>query len=746
MSKPASFQLNPIPRVHQMRGAEDSDDYLIVHKNVRILEKRGREEKDRKVEQLTKEVSTLKSKLERPGNAKTAAGKRKGRATVAPEPAEESKEATKDGKATQFLVADTCVDVVGFDDLTVTPADASKLRGMVSTLSLLPRVRQVKAARPEIGGLLDVADIPRLHGVMIHGQAGTGKRTIARALAAELRTASGLAELPLFTVSGNDMISGITGDSERNIKALFAQILAEAPCVVLMTEVESVVPANVGERSMLTRMVTQFTRWWRHLAERMAAPPPHAPDGPDGKRAPVDQVDRFVIIAGLTEKREDVNEAAVGPGYFDVEVPCPLPSPAVRTRVLTTLAARHLKGISVIDPDGGALTRVAHRAAAFAHQDLAHLIHAVVRRTLAATLEALEAGGAPPVPTVTEADLIAAMDTIKPQALRTGFTQLPDATWADLGGVQPLRERVDLMLLAFRRADPAKTKRLGLRESHGMLLYGPPGCGKTMVAKAIANQCRASFISIKGPELLDKYVGESERAVRNIFSRARLTAPSVIFFDEIDALSQNRDDKSSSTNVVNQLLTELDGMESAGQVMVIGATNRPDIMDQGLLRAGRLGNAKIFVDLPDDSAKLQILVKIFTQIVVFTDDGMLLDEAARAGYFRAVCDRGALHHFNCADLAIWKARVVAATDMMDAVLLPAEDALVEISLDLESRAWWLEKARAMQGYLAAAGLTGGVGVTVSQLDEELAGMKPSLTEDGIEYYRGMHAKMNPEDA
>lgn len=214
------------------------------------------------------------------------------------------------------------------------------------------------------------------------------------------------------------------------------------------------------------------------------------------------------------------------------------------------------------------------------------------------------------------ADFTGSVTAVQPSAKREGFATVPDVTWADIGALEAVREELTMAILAPIR-NPEQFQALGLCTPAGVLLAGPPGCGKTLLAKAVANESGLNFISVKGPELLNMYVGESERAVRQVFQRARSSVPCVIFFDEVDALCPRRSDHESgaSVRVVNQLLTEMDGLEARKEVFIMAATNRPDILDPAILRPGRLDKT-LYVGLPtasDRCAILQTLTKCGTQ-------------------------------------------------------------------------------------------------------------------------------------
>jgi len=253
---------------------------------------------------------------------------------------------------------------------------------------------------------------------------------------------------------------------------------------------------------------------------------------------------------------------------------------------------------------------------------------------------------------ITSADFHAALKHVQPSAKREGFATVPDVTWADVGALHATREELHMAIVQPIKR-PELFRSVGVEQACGVLLWGPPGCGKTLLAKAVANESRANFISVKGPELLNKYVGESERAVRQVFSRARASAPCVIFFDELDALVPRRDDalSESSARVVNTLLTELDGLDARRAVYVIAATNRPDMIDPAMCRPGRLDKL-LYVDLPSAEERGEIVRTLVRRVP-------LGDEVERAEVERMVRERG--EGYSGADLAavVREAGVVA---------------------------------------------------------------------------------------
>jgi ribosome biogenesis ATPase len=212
---------------------------------------------------------------------------------------------------------------------------------------------------------------------------------------------------------------------------------------------------------------------------------------------------------------------------------------------------------------------------------------------------------------ITYQDFLTAVPKVQPSAKREGFATIPDTTWSHIGALHEVREQLEMAIVEPIKR-PESFARVGITTPTGVLLWGPPGCGKTLLAKAVANESKANFISIKGPELLNKYVGESERAVRQVFERARSSVPCILFFDELDALVPKREDSLSeaSSKVVNTLLTELDGLSNRAGIYVIAATNRPDMIDPAMLRPGRLGTS-VFVDLPTPDERVEILKALY---------------------------------------------------------------------------------------------------------------------------------------
>jgi len=354
-----------------------------------------------------------------------------------------------------------------------------------------------------------------------------------------------------------------------------------------------------------------------------------------------------VIVIAATNRPDDIDPALRRPGRFDREIAFPVPDKRARREILQV----HTRNMPLEeDVNLDELAEVTH---GFTGADLAALCREAAMRALRRYLPKINIESER-IPTevlkemkVTRADFFEALKDIQPSALREVYIEVPEVHWDDIGGLeevkQQLREAVEWPL-----KHPEYFKEMGIDPPKGILLYGPPGTGKTLLAKAVATESEANFIGVKGPEVLSKWVGESERAIREIFRKARQAAPCVIFFDEIDSIAPRRGqrfDSGVTDRIVNQLLTEMDGLEKLEGVVVVAATNRPDILDPALLRPGRFDRL-IYVPPPDERARLEIL-KVHTRRMPLAEDVDLADIAKRTeGYtgadLAAVCKEAAL--------------------------------------------------------------------------------------------------------
>eukprot|EP01060_Flectonema_neradi_P026112 TRINITY_DN3496_c2_g1_i2.p1 TRINITY_DN3496_c2_g1~~TRINITY_DN3496_c2_g1_i2.p1 ORF type:complete len:717 (+),score=132.60 TRINITY_DN3496_c2_g1_i2:52-2202(+) len=461
-------------------------------------------------------------------------------------------------------------------------------------------------AHPELFQLLGTEPIS---GILLHGPPGCGKTRLCHAVAHALN-------VPFFALNAPEVVTGVSGDSEARLRALFTEASAAAPSLILLDEVDAIAgKRDEAGRAMETRIVAQLQTCMDSLGTLWRK---------QGKA---------VIVMGATNRPEVIEPALRRSGRFDREISLGIPSLEGReqilrvlTRTLRTSSDVDIRDLSFDTPGfvGADLHAVVKEAALMCMKDIRKRIIAA-HNTAAPASEQQQPDQVQvvkriPVPEdmnldsialVTQAHFKAAISRVQPSSMREGFSTIPDVQWEDVGALEEVREEMELWVLRPIR-HPELYSGMGLGQPSGLLLFGPPGCGKTLVAKAIAHEASANFISVKGPELLNKYVGESERAVRMVFARARASAPCVLFFDELDSLAQKRgSDKANpgAERLVNQLLTELDGVEGRKQVYVIAATNRVDMIDRALMRPGRFDKT-LYVPLPTAEQRVSVLQKL----------------------------------------------------------------------------------------------------------------------------------------
>ena len=473
--------------------------------------------------------------------------------------------------------------------------------------ALAPAIRRVREMielplrQPEVFARLGI-DAPK--GVLLHGPPGCGKTLLARAVAGET-------EASFFSVSGPEIINRLYGESEARLRQVFDQAKKEAPSIIFLDEIDSIAPKRdhvFGE--VEKRIVAQLLALMDGLEAR-------------GQ----------IIVIGATNLPDALDPALRRPGRFDREIVIGIPDADGRREMLEI----HTRGMPLApDVEIARLAAVTH---GFTGADIAAVCReaamAALRRVLPAMdLELASASQEQLLAIeVTMDDFKAALCEVEPSALREVFVEVPDVHWDDIGGLdgvkQELREIVEWPL-----QHPELFRRAGVRPPRGVLLQGAPGTGKTLLVKAVARQSGANFISIKGSALLSKYVGESEKGVREVFRKARQAAPSVVFFDEIDALAPRRGssgDAHVAERVVAQLLSEMDGVEDLRGVLVLAATNRLDAVDPALLRPGRFDRV-IAIDAPGEDERLAIL-QVHGRRHPLADDVNLREYARLTGGF-----------------------------------------------------------------------------------------------------------------
>eukprot|EP01022_Parablepharisma_sp_SALTPOND_P024460 TRINITY_DN541_c0_g1_i1.p2 TRINITY_DN541_c0_g1~~TRINITY_DN541_c0_g1_i1.p2 ORF type:complete len:676 (-),score=85.29 TRINITY_DN541_c0_g1_i1:1184-3211(-) len=422
-------------------------------------------------------------------------------------------------------------------------------------------------------------------GVLLCGPPGCGKTTLAMAICGEFN-------VPFFKISGPEIVSGMSGESEQKIRQLFKEVTDAAPAILFIDEIDSIAgKRDAAFKDMEKRIVAQFLTCIDDLNTTIDAEKP-------------------VVIIGATNRPEHLDAALRRAGRFDREITIGVPNEKAREQIIRKLCIK-LRLSKECD-----FAEIARMTPGYVGADLVSLVKeaaiAAVKRILISVqnkssdmLELTEEQMSAIY--VEKKDFQLAQKKVQPSAMREGFTTIPDVTWDNVGALAAIREELEMSIVEPIK-HPEVFARVGLTAPAGVLLYGPPGCGKTLVAKAVSNESKANFISIKGPELLNKYVGESEKAIRQLFHRARMSSPCIIFFDELDALCPKRGSEANSVTerVVNQLLTELDGLEERRNVFVIAATNRPDIIDSAMLRPGRLDKL-LYVPLPNKEDRYSIL-------------------------------------------------------------------------------------------------------------------------------------------
>jgi transitional endoplasmic reticulum ATPase len=496
---------------------------------------------------------------------------------------------------------------IGFTVTNVAPSDATvclinrNTHFVVGTVSKkaakgVPRVtyEDIGGLKNEVQKVREMIELPLRHpeiferigieapkGVLLHGPPGTGKTLLAKAVANETNA-------NFYSIGGPEIMSKFYGESEEKLREIFEQAQENAPSIIFIDEIDSIAPKREEvSGDVEKRIVSQILTLMDGISSR-------------GK----------IVVIGATNRPNAIDPALRRPGRFDREIEIGIPDEKGRLDILSI----HTRGMPLTeDVKLESVARITH---GFVGADLEALSKEAAMRSLRRILPEIDLQQAKiPVEVlnkikVTKHDFDEALKDVQPSAMREVLVQRPNVTWDEIGGLQSIKEE-----LAEAIEWPLKHAELfteaDVKPPKGILLYGPPGTGKTMIAKAVATTSEANFISIKGPELISKWVGESEKGVREVFRKARQAAPCVVFFDEIDAIAPRRGGSEDSSHVtervISQMLTELDGLEDLKGVVVIAATNRPDIIDEALLRPGRF-DRMLEVPPPDKEARKQIFI------------------------------------------------------------------------------------------------------------------------------------------
>ncbi|MDO8726259.1 MAG: CDC48 family AAA ATPase [Candidatus Methanoperedens sp.] len=459
-------------------------------------------------------------------------------------------------------------------EVTGTGITYEDIGGLSDEIQRLREMIELPMKHPEVFERLGIGS-PK--GVLMFGPPGTGKTLIARAVANE----SGA---NFFSIAGPEIMSKYYGESEQRLRELFEQANKEAPSIIFIDELDSIAPKRedvTGE--VERRVVAQLLTMMDGLEER-------------GQ----------VVVIGATNRIDAIDPALRRPGRFDREIEIGVPDRNERFEILQI----HTRGMPL--SDNVKLNEIADRTHGFVGADISALAREAAMKALRRYLPQIKLDEAVPRELlssmqVTVYDFEAALKEVEPSAMREVLVEIPEISWNDVGGLSGARQEI-IEAVEWPLKRPEKFERMGIRPPKGILLYGPPGTGKTLLAKAVANESSANFISIRGPQLISKWLGDSEKAVRDIFKKARQVAPSILFLDELDAIAPIRGmdiGSKASERVVNQLLTELDGIETLKNVVVIAATNRPEIVDPALIRSGRFDRL-VFVGPPGREGRIEI--------------------------------------------------------------------------------------------------------------------------------------------
>lgn len=493
------------------------------------------------------------------------------------------------------------ISMITYEDIGGLHEEIQRIREMV----------ELPLRHPELFQRLGI-EPPR--GIFLFGPPGCGKTLLAKAVANE-------SDANFYVISGPEIMSKFYGESEARLREIFQKAHESAPSIVFIDEMDAIAPKReevTGE--VERRVVAQLLSLMDGMGSR-----------------------GNIIVIGATNRPNAIDPALRRPGRFDREIEIGVPDRQARYEILQ-IHTRNMPLAKDVD-----LQKLANLSHGYTGADQSALCREAAMKTLRRYLPEINLEEEK-IPTETLEkmevkldDFMAAYREITPTAMREVYVEIPTVKWEDVGGLLDVKQEL-MEAVEWPIKKPEVFKRVGVQPPKGILLYGPPGCGKTMLARAISTESEANFISIKGPEIFSKWVGESEKAIREVFRKGRTAAPSIIFFDELDSVIPRRGmgyaDSGASERVISQLLSEMDGIEALQNVVVIAATNRPDILDPAALRPGRFDRL-IYVPTPDERTRLQVL-KIHTKGMPLEKD-VNLEELARKtmGYsgadLQAIC-------------------------------------------------------------------------------------------------------------
>lgn len=449
--------------------------------------------------------------------------------------------------------------------------------GCGKTIQLIRELVEMPLRFPE---LWTTAGVPTPKGVLLHGPPGCGKTLIANALVEETGA-------HVVIINGPEIMARKGGESEANLRQAFEEAQAKAPAIIFMDELDSIAPKrDQAQGETEKRIVSQLLTLMDSL-----------------------KPSSNVMVVGATNRPNVIESALRRPGRFDRELEIAIPDEDGRHEILQ-IKTRDMK----LDPSVD-LFQIARDTHGFVGADLSQLSLESGIQCIRSNVKNFDVDSEEPIPedaldtlVVNNDHFMHALSVCDPSSMRDSKVEVPDISWQDIGGLEETKRELQEMV-RYPIEHRGLFEKFGMQASRGVLFYGPPGCGKTLMAKAIANECGANFISVKGPELLNMWFGGSEANVRDLFDKARAASPCILFFDEMDSIARARGSgggsSETSDRVINQILSEIDGMGSGKTLFIIGATNRPDILDPGIMRPGRLDQL-IYIPLPDRESRVSI--------------------------------------------------------------------------------------------------------------------------------------------